>query len=198
MIQILINESTRREYDKGLRRRPIGDEWTVNQEYKDGLRLYRWAYLRRKMQQEKFWEQHGTAEEEFSFDDDNDEGSDEDKSSLIEVVRSAFLSLFLMQTVGVRLSLTFSSLMALIDQKLDAGYKFGYIIAWMLGGRAGIMLTMFLSFASWICGKTSSSVVAVVVVAVWFGSNLARCAPIPQGALLTLLYMSIKLQIDLT
>lgn len=209
MIQILIDEATRREYDKALRhqhtRRPIGDEWTVNQEYEDGLRLYRWAYLRRKMQQEKYWEQHHTTEEEFSSYDDDDEDEvsdeespDEERGSFMEVLRSAFLSLFLMQTVGVRLSLTFSSLMALVDQKLDAGYKFGYLIAWMLGGRAGMLLTMFLSFASWICGKTSSSVVAVVVVAMWFGSNLARCAPIPQGALLTLLYMSIKLQIDPT
>lgn len=157
------------------------------------------------MQQEKYWEQHHTTEEEFSSYDDDDEDEvsdeespDEERGSFMEVLRSAFLSLFLMQTVGVRLSLTFSSLMALVDQKLDAGYKFGYLIAWMLGGRAGMLLTMFLSFASWICGKTSSSVVAVVVVAMWFGSNLARCAPIPQGALLTLLYMSIKLQIDPT
>lgn len=155
------------------------------------------------MQQEKYWEQNHTTDEEFSsYDDDEDEVSDEEspdeeRGSFVEVLRSAFLSLFLMQTVGVRLSLTFSSLMALVDQKLDAGYKFGYLMAWMLGGRAGMLLTMLLTFASWICGKTSSSVVAVVVVAMWFGSNLARCAPIPQGALLTLLYMSIKLQIDL-
>lgn len=200
--EILINEATRSEYDKALRhqhstRRPLGDEWNINQEYADGL--YRWAYLRRKMQREKFWEQHHTTEEEFSsYDDGDEESPNEERDSFVEVLKSAFLSLFLMQTVGFRLSLTFSSLMALIDEKLDAGYKFGHLVAWVLGGRAGILLTIFLSFASWVCGKTSSSVVAVVVVAMWFGSNLARCAPIPQGALLTLLYMSIKLQIDLT
>ncbi|KAH6827437.1 Chaperone DnaJ-domain superfamily protein [Perilla frutescens var. hirtella] len=203
--EILIDEATRSEYDKALRhqhstRRPLGDEWAINQEYMDGLRLHRWAYLRRKMQQDKYWEQHHTTEEEFaSYDDDAEEESpDEERDSFVEVLRSAFLSLFLMQTVGFRLSLTYSSLMALIDQKLDAGYKFGYLIAWVVGGRAGILLTIFLTFASWVCGKTSSGVVALVVVAMWFGSNLARCAPIPQGALLTLLYMSIKLQIDLT
>ncbi|KAE8710558.1 Adenosine-5'-phosphosulfate (APS) kinase 3 isoform 1 [Hibiscus syriacus] len=56
----------------------------------------------------------------------------------------------------------------------------------------------FMSFiASWVCGKNSSSVVVLVVVAMWVGSNLARYAPLPHGALLTLLYMSIKLQVDL-
>lgn len=142
------------------------------------------------MQREKYWTMEAEDEEE--------ESPDEERGSFFEVVGSVFLSLFLMQTVGIRLSLTYSSLMAFVDQKLDAGYKFGYLMAWMLGGRAGILLTILLSFASWVCGKTSSGVVALVVVAMWFGSNVARCAPIPQGALLTLLYMSLKLQIDLT
>lgn len=143
-------------------------------------------------------EKHHNAEQDYDEEEEeDDERADEERGSFFEVVRSAFLSLFLMQTVGVRLSLTFSSLMALVDQNLDAGYKFGYLIAWMVGGRGGILLTIFLSFASWVCGKTSSGVVALVVVAMWFGSNVARCAPIPQGALLTLLYMSIKLHIDL-
>ncbi|XP_047939823.1 uncharacterized protein LOC125187302 [Salvia hispanica] len=185
--EVLINESTRSAYDRALRyqpssRRPLGDEWSVSQEYDDGLRLYRW----RKMQWDKYWEKHKIEEEE---DDE-----DEERESLFEVVRSAFLCVFLMQTVGVHLSLTFSSFMALVDRNLDAGYKFGYLIAWMIGGRGGVLLSIFLSFASWVCGKRSSGVVALVVVAVWFGS---RCAPIPQGALLTLLYMSIKLHIDL-
>ncbi|KAL6219401.1 hypothetical protein ACLB2K_007160 [Fragaria x ananassa] len=101
------------------------------------------------------------------------------------------------QTVGSLLSLSFSSLMALLDRKLDAGYKIGYVIAWILGGSDGILLSLCLSFASWICGKTGSSMVSLVVVAMWVGSNLARFAPLPQGALLTLLYMSIKLQGDM-
>ena len=154
------------------------------------------------MRRERYWKQYKAREENSSYYDEADEGSeeettDEERGSFVEVLRSAFLSLFLMQTIGARLSLTFSSLMALLDHKLDAGYKAGYVMAWVLGGRGGILLTMCLSFASWACGKTSSSKVALVVVAMWVGSNLARYAPVPQGALLTLLYMSFKLQTDL-
>lgn len=154
------------------------------------------------MQHEKYWESRNRAKEENPFYRETNEVAEEGKSmqergSFIEVLRSAFVSLFLLQTFGSRLSLTFSSLMALFDRKLDAGYKIGYVIAWILGGRGGILLTLCLSFASWVCGKTSSSVVVLVVVAMWVGTNLARYAPLPQGALLTLLYMSIKLQVDL-
>ncbi|PIN20204.1 hypothetical protein CDL12_07102 [Handroanthus impetiginosus] len=204
---VLINEIARSEYDRALRhqstRSPLRDERAIDPEYEDGLRFYRWANLRRKMRYEKYWEQYHAREEQFPCYDDveeesEEENQDEERGSFIEVLRSAFISLFLMQTVGIRLSLTYSSLMALIDRKLDAGYKLGYLFAWIMGGRGGILLTMFLSFASWVCGKTSSSIVALVVVAMWFGTNLARYAPIPQGALLTLLYMSMKLQVDLT
>lgn len=130
-------------------------------------------------------------------EEEDDEEKIEERDSFIGVLRSAFMSLFLFQTFGSRMSLTFSSLMALFDRKLDSGYKIGYVMAWLLGGRGGILLTLCLSFASWVCGKTSSSVVAVVVVAMWVGSYLARYAPFPQGALLTLIYMSMKLQSDL-
>lgn len=154
------------------------------------------------MRRERYWERQNAREDNSTFyyetDEVMEEGTlDEERGSFSEVIRSTFLSLFLMQTVGARLSLTFSSLMALLDQKLDNGYKMGYAIAWLLGGKGGILLTLCLSFASWVCGKTSSSLVALVVVAMWIGSNLARFAPIPQGALLTLIYMSIKLQADL-
>ncbi|KAI7735422.1 hypothetical protein M8C21_033023 [Ambrosia artemisiifolia] len=137
------------------------------------------------------------------FDDDMDDEIDEtdgvmnERGSFIEVIRSAFLSIFLLKTIGAKLSLTFSSVMALLDPELDRGYKAGYVVAWVLGGRSGVVLTLCLSFASWVCGKTSSNVVALVVVSMWVGSNLARFAPLPQGALLTLLYMSVKLQADL-
>ncbi|KAL2483163.1 Chaperone DnaJ-domain superfamily protein [Forsythia ovata] len=181
---ILIDEKRRNQYDRDLRHqenagRSSGDNWVFNPEYEDGQRIYRWAYLRRKMKREKYWEQYQTEEKRFSFYDEvyeesEEENTTEERGSFVEVLRSAFLSLFLMQTVGTHLSLTFSSLMALLDRKLDTGYKVGYLFAWLLGGRGGILLTVFLSFASWVCGKTSSSVVAVVVVAMWFGSNLAR------------------------
>lgn len=154
------------------------------------------------MQRNEYWENNNLKEESSSFTDTNrasQEGNEvHERESFIEVLRSAFVSLFLLQTFGSRLSLTFSSLMALFDGKLDSGYKMGYVIAWILGGRAGILLTLCLSFASWACGKMSSSIVALVVVAMWVGANHARFAPLPQGALLTLLYMSIKLQVYLS
>lgn len=120
--------------------------------------------------------------------------SEEERDSFSEVLRSAFLSLFLMQTFGCWLSLTYSSFAAFLDRKLDDGYKIGYLVAWILGGRGGILLTLCLSIASWVCGKTSSSLIVLVMVAMWVGPYLARFAPLPQGALLTLLYVSIKLQ----
>lgn len=197
---------TRSEYDHTLdcQKRPgrpgVG-KWDIDQEYEDRLRYYKWAYMRRKERREKYYGQYHDKEREFSFYDDMDEVSerdlDRDREPFTEVLKSALLSVFLMLTVGIQLSLTFSTLMAMIDQKLDRGYKFGYLCSWILGGRDGILLTMVLSFASWVCGKTSSSVVALGFVAMCIGSSLRSYGPLPQGALLTLLYMSIKLQTDL-
>lgn len=152
------------------------------------------------MHNEMYWRHYNVNEGYYSSsetEEDDEEEKLEKRGSFIEVLRSAFMSLFLFQTFGSRLSLAFSSLTALFDRKLDSGYKIGYVMAWILGGRGGILLTLCLSFASWVCGKTSSSVVALVVIAVWVGSYLAKYAPLPQGALLTLIYMSIKLQSDL-
>lgn len=154
------------------------------------------------MQRERHWEEYNANGQNFSAYSDTDEifeeeEPDEQRGPFSEVLRAALLSLFLMQTFGSQIALTFTGLMAFVDRKLDAGYKLGYLIAWILGGRGGVLLTLCLSFASWVCGKTSSSVVTLVVVAMWVGSNLAIYAPLPQGALLTLLYMSIKLQVDL-
>lgn len=154
------------------------------------------------MQEERFGERYKVNDEYSSFydetdDEEEDENLHQERGSFIEVLKSAFITLFLLQTFGSLFSLTFSSLMALFDKKLDAGYKIGYVVAWVLGGRGGILLTLCISFASWVCGKTGSSIVVLVVVAMWVGSNLARYAPLPQGALLALMYMSIKLQVDL-
>ncbi|XP_068341073.1 uncharacterized protein [Pyrus communis] len=204
--EILSNEATRAQYDRelGLQKdtgRQHSGKWNYSTEFEDGVRIYKWAEVRQKMQRERYWERYNVNEESSSYgktDGASEEGEPEqERGSFSEVLRSAFVSLFLLQTFGSRLSLTFSSLMALFDRKLDAGYKIGYVIAWVLGGRGGILLTLCLSFASWVCGKTSSNMVALVVVAMWVGSNLAKFAPLPQGALLTLLYMSIKLQVDL-
>lgn len=203
ILQTLSNDTTRRQYDRAFQfeespGRSWGHSWDFEIEFEDGVRVYRWADLRRRMQREKYWERRYGGVDNSTYDDENEkeETPNEVRGSFGEVLKSAFLSLFLMQTIGARLSLTFSSLMALLDHKLDSGYKMGHIIAWVLGGQTGVLLTMCLTFASWVCGKTSSSLVAVVVVAMWIGSNLARIAPIPQGALLTLIYMSLKLQAE--
>lgn len=204
---MLSNEVTRGQYDQALKfqedtGRQHRRKRNYSPEFDSGVRIYRWDELRRRMQHEKYWEGRNRVKEENPFyrgkNEVAEEGNSmEERGSFIEVLRSAFVSLFLLQTFGSQLSLTFSSLMALVDRKLDSGYKIGYVIAWILGGRGGILLTLCLSFASWVCGKTSSSAVVLVVVAMWVGTNLARYAPLPQGALLTLLYMSIKLQVDL-
>ncbi|XP_061343349.1 uncharacterized protein LOC133289435 [Gastrolobium bilobum] len=199
--EVLSNEATRIQYDQELQfgRKPYREKWSYSTEFEDQVRIYRWANLRKKMNSERYGEHDNDNEDYYSSETDEEEDEenvDEERGSFIEVIRSAFMSLLLFQTLGSRLSLTFSSLTALFDKKLDSGYKIGYVIAWILGGRGGIMLTLCLSFASWVCGKTSSNVVALVMVAMWVGSYLARYAPLPQGALLTLLYMSIKLQSD--
>ncbi|GMH18748.1 hypothetical protein Nepgr_020589 [Nepenthes gracilis] len=203
--EVLSNEVTRTQYDRVLRSRENTKQIRRNSpngsKFEDGVRIHRWAELRHMMQQERHWKRYNTYESNsYSSGETDDEfeaeTAVEDRGSFIEVLESAFLSLFLMQTVGCRLSLTFSSLMALVDKKLDAGYKLGYLIAWFLGGRGGILLTLCLSFASWACGKASSSVVSLVVVAMWVGSHLVSYVPLPRGALLALMYMSIKLQVD--
>ncbi|KAK2638204.1 hypothetical protein Ddye_025999 [Dipteronia dyeriana] len=204
--EVLSNEVTRIKYDRALKfqkaaSRSYGGNWNYIPEFEDGERIYRWAEVRQKMQYERYWKYYNlNAENSTSYGETRDgevkENLDQKRSSFSEVLRSAFFSLFLLRTFGPRLSLAFSSLSALFDKKLDAGYKIGYLIAWILGGREGILLTLCLSFSSWVCGKTSSSLVALVMVAMWVGYSLARFAPIPQGALLTLLYMSIKLQSD--
>ncbi|XP_028780156.1 uncharacterized protein LOC114736481 [Neltuma alba] len=202
--EVLSNEVTRNEYDRSLKigQQPYRKKWSYSTEFEDGIRMYRWAKLRQKMRNEAYWEHYNVNEgyynsSETEEEEENEEEKLEERGSFFEVLRSAFMSLLLFQTFGSRLSLTFSSLMALFDRKLDTGYKIGYVMAWILGGRGGILLTLCLSFASWVCGKTSSSVVSLVVVAMWVGSYLARYAPLPQGALLTLIYMSMKLQSDL-
>ncbi|XP_015578665.2 uncharacterized protein LOC8276505 [Ricinus communis] len=205
--EILSNEVTRTQYDRVLRfqednGRSYRGESYYSPEFEDGLRIYKWAELRRKMQRERRWERYDVNDENSDSESDMEEVAeegimDQERGPFSEVLRSVFMILVLLQLFGSRLSLAFSSMMALFDQKLDAGYKIGYFIAWVLGGRGGILLMLCLQFASWACGKTSSSIVALTVVAMWVGSNLARYAPLPQGALLTLLYMSIKLQADL-
>ncbi|KAI3706517.1 hypothetical protein L6452_24317 [Arctium lappa] len=202
--EVLSNNTTRDQYDRSLQfQTNSGPPWrTYDISFEDEIKTHQWSDLKQRMNRQKYQEWHDSKERYYPFDDETDDESEEDsvnseRGSFIEVLRSTFLSIFLLKTIGAKLSLTFSSLMALLDPELDTGYKVGYVIAWFLGGKGGIVLALCLSFASWVCGKTSSNVVALVVVSMWVGSNLARFAPLPQGALLTLVYMSIKLQADL-
>ncbi|KAL4591780.1 hypothetical protein LXL04_004751 [Taraxacum kok-saghyz] len=200
--EVLSNNTTRDQYDRSLNFQPAtGPPWRTYDINLEEINIHKWSDLKQKM---KYQEWYDPKDQYYPpFDDQTDtETKDDttlenDRMPFTEVLKSTFLSIFLLKTIGAKLSLTFSSLMAWLDPELDRGYKVGYAIAWVLGGKSGIMLTLCLSFASWVCGKTSSNVVALVVVSMWVGSNIARFAPIPQGALLTLLYMSIKLQADL-
>ncbi|KAJ9554833.1 hypothetical protein OSB04_009447 [Centaurea solstitialis] len=203
--EVLSNNSTRDHYDRSLQfQTSRGPPWrTYDISFEAEIKTHQWSDLKQRMNRQKFNEWHDSKDRYYPFDDETDDESEEDsvnteRGSFVEVLRSTFLSIFLLKTIGAKLSLTFSSLMAMLDPELDRGYKVGYVIAWMLGGKSGIVLSLCLSFASWVCGKTSSNVVALVVVSMWVGSNLARFAPFPQGALLTLIYMSIKLQADLS
>ncbi|KAF5202871.1 Chaperone protein dnaj [Thalictrum thalictroides] len=206
--EVLSNEKTRAQYDNSLKFRQdsggqVRRNWSYDPEYEEGVRIYRWAELRRQMQREKYWQHYETTEDDSSTFSETEEPYeeeilDDERGSFSEVLKFAFVILFFMQTIGSQFTLMLCSLTALFDKKLDGGYKLGYLLAWILGGRGGVLLTLGLSFASWVCGKTSSSLVAVVVVAMWVGTNLARYAPLPQGALIALLYMSVKLQVDLS
>ncbi|KAA0051283.1 DnaJ domain-containing protein [Cucumis melo var. makuwa] len=200
--EVLSNEVTRAQYDRALKLQETTDrryrgKWYYTPDFEERQKTYRWTELKQKIQYERYHKYNKYRQDSARIDEEEGESDGQLRSPFLEVLKSTFLSLFLLQMFGSRLSLTFSSLVALLDRKLDWGYKIGYVIAWLLGGRAGVLLAICLSFASWVCGKSSSSVVAVVVVAMWVGTNLARYAPLPQGAVLTLLYMSIKLQVDL-
>ncbi|KAK9157605.1 hypothetical protein Scep_004179 [Stephania cephalantha] len=217
---VLSNDETRAEYDYSLKiQKDYGAPWRRNwnqryksekrrnwtydqPEFEEAIRRNRWAELRWQMLREKYWQKYMDIKDNSNSNDEagdvyEKETSDEMSGSFSEVLRFAFFTLFCMQTLGSRISLMLCTFSALLDEKLDAGYKIGFLIAWALGGRGGILLTLCLSFASWLFGKTSSSLVAVVVVAMWVGTNISRYAPLPQGALITLLYMSVKLQVDI-
>lgn len=211
--KVLSNETTRTQYDRTLKLQENSRFHRVKRqnytpEVEDALKYYyNWAEKRhRSTRYERFNGHYSTypnshfysETEPLEEEDEEEETTQEQRDSFVEVLKSAFLSMFLLYTLGCLASLTFTTFTALLDKELDMGYKVGFMIAWILGGKGGILLTLCLTFASWLCGKASSSVVVLVAVAMWVGSNLARHAPLPQGALLTLLYMSIKLQVDST
>ncbi|XWS64612.1 hypothetical protein CRYUN_Cryun05aG0018100 [Craigia yunnanensis] len=118
-------------------------------------RIQLWGYYtendlvrKEEKKEERFQERYKVNDEYSSFYDETDDEAEkenlhQERSSSIEVLKSAFITLFLLQTFGSRFCLTFNSLMALLDDKLDMGYKIGYVIAWILGRRGGI--TNFMS-----------------------------------------------------
>lgn len=177
--------------------RATGRSWrrnpTQNSGHDESRRMYRWAELKQRMR----YERQNKAYSWYDHREPYQESSQYERGPFGEVLNFTFFTLFLMKIIGYRASLTICSLIALLDKQLDAGYKMGYVIAWFMGGRGGILLSILIHFTSWLCGKNNSNLVAVVVVAMWIGANLARLAPVPQGAVLALLYMSIKLQVDL-
>ncbi|ONK55236.1 uncharacterized protein A4U43_UnF6010 [Asparagus officinalis] len=141
--------------------------------------FYKWAKLRQHMQYERHKKEQATSRQYHT--NPHQETSGYERGSFSEVLRFAFVTLFFMQIVGHRASLALCGAIALLDQQLDVGYKMGYVIAMLFGGRGGILLALCIYFASWLCGKKSSSIVALVVLAMWVGANIARFAPLPQG-----------------
>lgn len=200
---VLSNVETRAQYDQGLQFQENSripwrqyQNQTYNPEFDEGVRVYRWAELRRQMRREKYWKQYESGEYTDSEEEYEDEALDNDRGSFSEVLAFTFFTLFFMKTIGTQFTLMLCSFAAMLDRKLDSGYKMGYLLAWVMGGRGGVLLSLCISFVSWACGKTSSSLVALMVVAMWVGTNLSRYVPLPQGALIALLYMSVKLQAD--
>ncbi|KAG2300229.1 hypothetical protein Bca52824_036701 [Brassica carinata] len=207
--EVLSNEAARTQYDRALKHqensrfsRVKRNYNTHDREVEDAMKYcYNWSEKRRgsSRYERAYGGQYSTYPNSHFYSEPQEEeetAQEQRRDSFAKVLKSAFLSMFLLYTLGYLASLTFSTFSALLDNELDMGYKTGFMIAWILGGKGGILLTVCLTFASWLCGKASSSVVVLGVVAMWVGSNLARNAPLPQGALLTLLYMSIKLQVD--
>ncbi|KAH9604304.1 hypothetical protein KSS87_005511 [Heliosperma pusillum] len=205
--QVLSDETARIEYDRVLKfrectREPIRRNIYHNSGTEAEIEVHGWSEWQKTGENRRTKRYYDIGRGDFSYytqshEQPKNNKSKEERSSLLEVLQSVFLSVILMHTIGCQLSLLYSSLTAWLDGKLDAGYKLGYLIACVLGGRGGVLLSICLRFASWVCGKNSSSVVTLVIVAMWIGSNILTYAPLPQGVLLALLYMSVKLQGDL-
>ncbi|KAK1305717.1 Chaperone protein dnaJ 49 [Acorus calamus] len=196
--EVLSNEATRAQYDWELQTqeetyRPRHRNRTSGDQSEKKRRKRRWAEVRHRMWYEEHYDENPYYSQTSTY---RETTQDIQRGSFLEVLRFSFFVLVLSQTIGSFLSLTLCGAFALLDKDLDAGYKMGYVIAWCLRGQGGILLMLFISFASWLCGKNNSSLVALVVLAMWVGANLARFAPLPPGAVLALLYMSIKLQED--
>lgn len=67
-----------------------------------------------------------------------DERISHERGSFFDVVKSAYIMWFFGWAVGVRVALTFCCLAALLVRHLDAGYKLGFLTAWVLEGKRGV------------------------------------------------------------
>ncbi|KAM1078801.1 hypothetical protein ACFX2J_013550 [Malus domestica] len=163
--EILSNEATRSQYDRELRLqkdtgRQCSAKWNYSTEFEDGVRIYKWAEVRQKMQRERYWEPIMSMKRVRSY------GKTEEIQPKREVPWA---------------------------KKLDAGYKIGYVIAWVYLAHFDPIvckLGLWENQQQHGCSSGGSHVG-------WLRSYLVRFASLPQGALLTLVYMSIKLQVDL-
>ncbi|KAB2607634.1 J protein JJJ2 [Pyrus ussuriensis x Pyrus communis] len=195
--EILSNEATRSQYDRELKLqkdtgRQCSGKWNYSTEFEDGARIYKWAKVRQKMQRERYWEPIMSMKRVCSYGKTEGDPA-QGRGSSGKVLEAKQL---LKSRDRRHLDpgyLTFSSLMALFDRKLDAGYKIGYVIAWVLGGRAYFAHFVPIVCKLGLCENQQQHGCSCGGSHVgWLRSNLARFAPLPQGALLTLVYMSIK------
>ncbi|KAL0916821.1 hypothetical protein M5K25_014362 [Dendrobium thyrsiflorum] len=136
--EVLSDEVKRSRYNLKYEFPGVTDQsmrtWTLHPNYYDKKRIYKWEELRKHMQNKR----QKNNETSWSYQTESyQETSSYEREPFIEVLRFAFFVLFFMQTVGCRASLTLCGISALLDKQLDAGYKMGYVIAWLLGGRAG-------------------------------------------------------------
>ncbi|KAJ4782896.1 Chaperone protein dnaJ [Rhynchospora pubera] len=195
---VLSNEDTRAQYDLRTQYfRKSSNHSTMSPKdnyysYPEPIRYYRWPNFKKRTRRQNY-SAHNLYEEAV----EQDKTLHENQETFSGVLRFSFFALFLVKTVGQFVALTLCALLPLFDDELDNGYKLGYLVSWLLGGQAGVILMLFVRFTSWLCGKSNSGRLVLVVLAMWVGVSLARFAPLPEGAILALLYMSMKLHDDL-
>lgn len=197
-LQVLSDENTRAQYDVRTQfvRKTNASNPTMSPKYyyyhnPEPIRHYRWVNLRMRMRSYQ-QSRHNPYDEQIQ----HEAILRENQGTFSGVLRLTFFMFFLTKTVGQFVALTLCLLFSLMDDELDNGYELGYFISWLLGGRSGVMLMLFVRFAGWLCGKNNSGRLVLVVLALWVGVTLARFAPFPQGAVLALLYMSMKMHDD--
>lgn len=110
---MLSDEATRIQYDRVLNKSEMYASERIRRntyqdfEFEDEIRMHRWSEVRQKMRNDRHHRRYNGGEK-FSFDTESDEEpeitEEVERASFIEVLQSALLSIFLMQTVGCQLS----------------------------------------------------------------------------------------------